>query len=671
MTDGSLPYDIDHPDPCPHLPRVVTLAVLTILLFAGLMARLYILQVVRYSGYERLASHNRLRHEPGLAPRGGVFDQRGKLLAGSRIAHRVAILNLADPARQLASRRAIHAGSVAVDFASAVTMAHLPQPTLDEQLAELAALLKLDGPELTAIREQLADRSRPKFTPVVVRDDVEGEELCRVEERLWRLPSVVIERVPFRSYPYGPAFAHIIGYVGVISPSELDARRARQDEQIAAMRRDIAAARRELEDADLARLTALQSDLDILIRLRSQADSIVGKTGLEDRYEDRLQGDPGIRTWLVNARNEPIKLLSTTEGRAGQSLILNLDAGMQQVAARMLAGRRGSAVAIDPRSGAVLTLYGSPSYDSNLFIPKISPDDWDRILNDRAHPLQNRAIRNAYPPGSTFKMITSAAGLASGAITDHFGVSCPGGMQVGSRFKRCWATHGGGIDLNRALAVSCDVFYYRATLKMGPDALRQMAAQFGIGEPTGIDLPNEQSGRLPTEAWHEAHHKRGWYPGDTTNIAIGQGDIATTSLQMARACATVANGGKLFRPQVVREVRDRDGKVLRPWKPELQRQIKLSPENFEKIRRGMRAAVTNGTSGLAALPNIAVAGKTGSAEDPPRVLPHAWFVCFAPYDDPEIAIAVMVENAGHGGTNSAPVAKELMIEYFKSRGREP
>lgn len=671
MITATLPLDLEHPDPCPHRPRVVGLAVVTVLLFAALLGRLYLLQVVRYSRYERLASHNRLRHEPGLAPRGGVFDQRGELLAGSRIAHRVAILNLADPARQLAGRRGVHPGADALDFTSAVALAGLPQPTLDEQLAELDALLDLSDREVVEIRAQLEDSSRPKFTPVVVRDDVEGTELCRIEERLWRLPSVVIERVPFRAYPYGPAFAHIIGYVGVISPAELEDRRARQDEQIAALRSKVAAARRELSDADLSRLTALESELDILVRLRSQADSIVGKTGLEARYEEQLQGDPGIRTWLVNARNEPVKLLSTTEGRAGQSLILNLDANMQQVAAKRLAGRRGSAVVLDVRDGAVLTLYGSPSYDPNLFIPKITPDDWKQIINDPAHPLQNRAIRNAYPPGSTFKMVTSAAGLASGAITDYFGVSCPGGMQVGSRFKRCWATHGGGIDLTRALAVSCDVFYYRATLKMGPDALREMAAQFGIGEATGIDLPNEQTGRLPTEAWHEAHHHRGWYPGDTTNIAIGQGDIAATSLQMARICAAVANGGQLYRPQVVREVRDREGKVIRPWQPDLQRRIQLDADDFGKIRRGMRAAVTSGTSGAAALPNVAVAGKTGSAEDPPRVLPHAWFVCFAPYEQPEIAVAVMVENAGHGGTNSAPVAKDLMIEYFKSRGREP
>ncbi|NUQ02093.1 MAG: penicillin-binding protein 2, partial [Armatimonadetes bacterium] len=517
----------------------------------------------------------------------------------------------------------------------------------------------------------LEDPTRPKFTPVVVREDLDPVLLTRVEERLWRLPSVVIEKVPLRWYPRAAVTAHVVGYVGIISPDELDERRSKQDQEIAALKARIQQARHEFSDEQMPELEQLLDRLAILQRLRSHAETMVGKTGLEAQYEDYLQGEPAIRTWQVNARNEPVKLLATRAGAPGNSVYLNLDAAMQDLAARLLRGRRGSAVAIDPRDGAVLTIYGSPSYDPNLFIPRIRSRDWARILNDPARPLQNRAIRNIYPPGSTFKLVTSAAGLEAGSITPRTTVSCPGGLQVGSMFKRCWSTHGGGIDLTRALAVSCDTYYYRAALKMGPHPVLDTATMFGLGAPTGIDLPNEHPGRLPTDEWHRRHHERDWYPGDTANIAIGQGDIAATSLQMALVAATVANGGTIYQPQVVREIRSRDGRVVRRWQPKRLRRIPLPPDSIERIRHGLRAAVTNGTAGAAALPNIAVAGKTGSAEDPPRNLPHAWFVCFAPYDRPQIAVAVMVENAGHGGENSAPVAKALMEQYFRSRGITP
>lgn len=655
------PLELDAPEPHPHLGRVWFLRATTLLCFAGLLARLWVLEVVRYVDHERLASRNRVRYEPTESPRGGIYDRAGRLLAGNRIAHRVAILDLA------------REGETGADARSTAAGAGFPRPSLDEQLQRLTGLLGLSDDEVRRIRADLANPARPRFTPVTVRDDIDLPTRVKVEERQWELPNVIIEPVPFRAYPEGPRLAHVIGYVGSIGPAELARRRQRQDEEIRQLAREIAASRRELGDPASAQVEQLIERLAILRRLRDHAIAVVGKTGIEAQYERDLQGEPGIRTWQVNARSEPVAILGATAGEGGHALILNIDRDLQATAAAAFAGRRGSVVALDPRDGAVLVLYASPSYDPNLFIPKISPSDWQAILDDERHPLQDRPIRNAFPPGSTFKMVTATAGLVAGAITSGTSVSCGGGMNVGSSVKRCWATHGGGIDLIRGIALSCDTFFYRVGLRMGPEAIRATALAFGLGAPTGIDLPGEQGGRVPTEEWHRSHHHRGWYPGDTANIAIGQGDIQATCLQMASVTATVANGGQVFAPRVVREIRSRDLRtVIRPWRATLVRRLEAPPDVFARVRAGMRAAVTSGTAGPAALPNVAVAGKTGSAEDPPRRLPHAWFVCFAPYEQPTIAIAVMVENAGHGSANAAPIARAILERYFASReaGRE-
>ncbi len=667
MLPSVMPVAVEEPRPIDHYGRVAGLVAATIIVVLALAARLWVLSVVRFATYEQQASHNRIRLEPTDAPRGGIFDRGGQLLAGNRLAPRVVLFDLAPRHRK---QRHLNPAAVLQPF-EPFGAADLPTPTVADQLASLAALLQLSADELETIRAALADPQRPRFAPVVVRDDVDPVALCQIEEQRWRLPLVAIERVPLRSYPAGAAVAHLTGYVGAISPSELTARRAEQDRRIAELQQQVSTARRSYRNDQLPQLQRLLDQLAVAQRLRSRIDSQVGKTGLESCYEALLTGEPGLRTWKVNARNEPVELLSTTTGEAGRSLVLNCDLTLQKVAARRMAGRRGSVVALDPRDGAVLALYSSPSFDPQAFVPRISSTAWADLVENPAHPLQNRATRCIFAPGSTFKLVTAAAGLKAGAITARTGAVCGGGMKVGSMFKRCWQTHGGGIDLQRALTVSCDVFFYQAALKMGPDPIRAMAESFGLGRPTGIDLPGEAAGRLPTDEWHHQHHRRDWYAGDTANISIGQGDIAASTLQMAQVTAAVANGGRVYRPQVVRSVRTRDGRTERPWKPELVRRLPLAPEHLERIRRGLRGAVQSGTARPVALPTIAVAGKTGSAEDPPRRLPHAWFVCFAPFEAPQIVVAVMVENAGHGGENGGPVARALLEQYFAAKGLTP
>lgn len=648
-TDESLPRDC--------VKRVWILRAGILLLLAGLLARLWVLQVVRYTQYERKASGNRVRLVPTDAPRGGIYDRRGRVLATCRMGYRVSILNLAAD-RTRPERRRFGAAAAAEEA--------LPRPAPAGQLAELQALLGLPPGEVARITAELSDETRPQFQPAVVRDDLTVTERTRIEERLWRLPNVIIEKVPLRYYPAGAVTAHLVGHVGSISPERLAQRQERQNAEGRALEAELARARRELPDEQVGRIAELSEQLTVLDRLRRRTDLIVGIGGLELQYDQQLEGEAGLRTWQVNARNLPVELMSTADGEAGRALVLNLDLDLQRLAMRLLAGRAGAAVAIDPRDGAVLCLAASPSYDPNLFIPRISRADYQRILDHPKHPLQNRAIQNTYAPGSTFKMVTSTAGLASGVMTPRFGVSCAGGLTIGRRLKRCWSVHGGGIDLTRALAVSCDTYFYAAALRMGPEVIRQAARGYGLGRPTGIDLPHEASGRVPDAEWHQSHHDRPWSAGDTANISIGQGDIACTVLQVAHFCAAVANRGVAYRPQLVREIRDREREhVLRPWLPEVSERIDLPADQLERVRRGMLAAAEGGTASILRLPGVAVAGKTGSAEDPPRPLPHAWIAGFAPYEQPTIAVAVLVENSGHGSEHAGPIARALMAQHLQ------
>ena len=662
-----VPVALDHTDPSPHQPRVALLRALTLLLFAALLARLWVLQVVRRGEAERMASRNLVRIEPTAAPRGAVFDRQGTLLATNRLSHRVAILDLAGSR----TRRARHLFAVNAAAPGDAALVGMPNPTLDEQLKTLAELLALTTEEMSQIRAGLNDPQRPKFAPVTVRDDADPEALTRVEERLWELPSVVIEPVPMRRYPLGRVTAHLLGYVGSISPDELAARRAEQAQAIAALAARIDLARRTWRNTELPKIEAMTQQLRVLERLRNQVARTVGKTGLEASHEQDLVGEPGMQTWQVNARNQPVRLVASSNGRAGHSLVLNLDARLQRLAAEQMGGRRGSVVAMDPRDGAVLVLYSSPTYDPNAFVPRIAPAVWKDIVTDGSHPLENRALRAAYPPGSTFKgIVGTAAGLKAGAITTASAAVCSGGMQIGGRFKKCWQTHG-GVGLTAAIAQSCDVFFYQAALRMGPTPIIAMATAFGLGVPTGIDLPDERGGGLPDPARHKRKWKREWYGGDSANTIIGQGDVNTTSLQVCRMTAVVANGGTVHRPQVVREVRRREGDVVRRWAPEVQGRAPLNTAQIGLIRAGMRAAVVSGTARIVDLPGIPVAAKTGSAEDGTRRLPHAWFVAFAPSDAPTIAVCVMVENAGHGATEAGPVARALLAAWFRQQGMLP
>jgi penicillin-binding protein 2 len=363
--------------------------------------------------------------------------------------------------------------------------------------------------------------------------------------------------------------------------------------------------------------------------------------------------------------------------KPGATLQLSIDEKLQAAAEKALAasGHTGAAVAIDPRNGDVLVLASYPTYDPNIFsLPRKQFNvAYQKLAKNTEHPFIDRAVGSRFPPGSTFKMVTAAAALQKGAVTPNTIFNCPGGLQIGRRYFKCWQVHG-NENLVDAIAHSCDVYFYNAALRLGdpessgPTYLAQIARQFGLGSQTGIDLPGESSGLIPDPAWRKridadrpdlAH----WYPGNTANMAIGQGDVLATPLQMANVTATVANGGTWWKPHVLKDVQNLNGTITQKIKYP-SHSAGIDPQNIEWVRRGMRATVTSGTGRVVDFPWLQVAGKTGSAEDVHHDLPHAWFVCFAPYKDPQIAIAVIIENAGHGASNAAPVAKAILQAMF-------
>jgi penicillin-binding protein 2 len=375
-------------------------------------------------------------------------------------------------------------------------------------------------------------------------------------------------------------------------------------------------------------------------------------------------------------------------------VVLSIDAELQALVTEALqrgieeaGSESGVAIAMDPRSGEILAMVSLPSYDPNLFIGGISEEEYSQLSDDPLHPLVNHATSGQYPPGSTFKVVTASAGLEEGIVTRTSLLFCPGTIWIPHRFApdnpelaqpfNCWLKTGHrSISIVEAIAQSCDIYFgllgggYGEFEGLGQEALHNYGVYFGLGEPTGIDLPGESAGLAPDETWKRLTYGETWVTGDTYNAAIGQGFILTTPLQMLNATAAIANGGSLYRPTVVREIRDAEGRVITPFTPHLIRKLPLSPETIGIVKEGLRAAVSHGTAWGANLGGVAVAGKTGTAEFPGQrnwegKLPtHAWFTAFAPFDDPEIALVVFVEGGGEGSIVAVPIAAEILSQYF-------
>lgn len=414
-----------------------------------------------------------------------------------------------------------------------------------------------------------------------------------------------------RTYPAGAYTAHVVGYVGEITSEELETRRA----------------------------------------LGYRGGDMVGKNGIEAWYEDELQGQHGEEVIEVDSRGRRLRDVSFTESKTGAQMTLTLDLTAQRYAAELLGNFRGALVAMDVNDGSVVCLYSSPSYDTNPLTWGISSREWAELLDQKERPMMNRAISGAYPPASTFKIVTASAVLEGKAVTTSTTVRCPGYFELGGRRFRCWRRTGhGNENVVTAIRDSCDVFFYQSSLWLGINKLVNTAAKFGIGERTGIDLTSEAAGNIAGPAWKKNRFKESWYGGDTVNYSIGQGYVLMTPLQVVRAYASVANGGKLYTPRLNSE---------RP--PEYQR-LELSPEIIKLLQKGLLEVTGTGTGRVASRFGVHVAGKTGTAQNP-HGEDHAWFAGYAPANAPKYAVVVIAE-AGRGGSAVAAPMVGKMLNFL-------
>jgi penicillin-binding protein 2 len=617
--------------------RFLALRALIVLAFIILVAQLWLLQVVQGAVYRNQADLNRLRVYSARAPRGVIYDRRGILLVRNVPSFTVSILPADLPKSGRNNNR---------------SKTPEPGPSRAQVFARLGNLLHRSAAEIQrAVEEGQAQNGL--YEPVTIGTNVERDTAFLIEEQSLALPGVRVDIEPVRQYVEGALLSHIVGYVARISPQELEKERESYS-----------------------------------------ASDRVGKTGVELTYERELRGSKGKKQVEVDAQGREVRLLYQMAPRPGDNLTLTIDLELQRQITRALEegmrganSKAGAVVALDPQSGQVLAMVSLPSYDNNLFSGDISKEDYQRLTKDPMRPLFNRAVGAAYPPGSTFKMVTASAGLQDRVVKKDTVITCNGVLVIPHKYDPtsnykfwCYVRSGHGpLTIVDAIAYSCDVFFYSVGggfedfVGLGVNRLGKYASDFGLGASAGIDLPGESPGLVPNEKWKLAQpfniYQEPWLTGDTYNMSIGQGYLLSSVLQMANVTAAVANGGTLYKPQVVYQVSDSEGKVIRPFAPQKIRTLPISKANLEIVREGMTAAVSHGTARGLGLTGVTAAGKTGTAEyGAPDAQgahrAHAWFAAFAPVENPRIALVVFVEDGGNGAKVAVPIAARILKYYF-------
>ena len=532
-------------------------------------------------------------------------------------------------------------GQLLVDSRPSFDLIFVPEDSSDPQntLRLLARYLKRDEKELLKIFEE--GKSRAAFDEMVLGRDVDWSEVVAVETHQLDLPGVTLRVRPRRSYADGPMAAHVLGYLGEINSRQLKTLKERGyvigDE--------------------------------------------IGQYGLERRWEEILRGQSGGQQVEVDALGRRMRVLHEVTDVPGYTVHLTIDRELQAAAYEALKGKEGTLVAIDVGSGAILALASTPAFDPNVFARGIKSEEWNGLIKDQLRPLSNRATQGQYPPGSTFKIIMAIAALEEGVVQPEGHIQDPGFFFFGNRQFRDWKKGGhGAVNLHRAIVESCDTYFYQLGPKLGVDRIAKWARAFGLGEKTGIALDDERSGTIPDTEWKRKRYRQPWFPGETISVAIGQGYVTVTPLQLANMMAAVANGGKLYRPYLVSKVESLDGATVREYGSELIRTIEMKPDTINRVKRALADVVQGpgGTGGAARSPQIPIAGKTGTAqviEMKGAYLKseqlsyfnrdHAWFVSYAPVEKPQIAIAVLVEHGGHGGEAAAPMAKKVFEKFME------
>ena len=466
-----------------------------------------------------------------------------------------------------------------------------------------------------------AAQERP-FDPVLLRRDVPKEAIAALEENRMDLPGVLVQVEPVRDYLHGALAAHLLGYLG------------------------------EVDDRALATLRGQGYE----------AGELIGKDGVERIYDRYLKGRNGQIQAEVDAQGRPLRQLAKIPPSPGNTVTLGIDLDVQQAAEDALGSRVGAVVAMDPNDGTIVALVSHPAFNPNLFATGITAPAWTRLLRDPLQPLLDRATQGGYPMGSVFKIVTATAALELGLVQPGTRFFCPGFYTLGNRVFHDHEAHG-SLNFLEGIAQSCNVVFWTLARPVGPDALARYAKMYGLGQTTGIDLVQESAGIVPDPDWKLRVWKEAWYPGDTLNSAVGQGFMLATPIQVARLVAAVANGGRLVTPHIVTEITSPQGQALLRVAPPPARTIQVYPQTLAVLQAGLVAVVTHGTAASIQMPGLAVAGKTGTAENP-HGRPHAWFAGYAPVKDPQLVVVALVENAGYGAEFAAPIVQRVLRVAF-------
>ncbi|MDL2227165.1 penicillin-binding protein 2 [Deltaproteobacteria bacterium OttesenSCG-928-M10] len=606
-----------------------------IFFFMVLGARLWHLQVVRGEELRNRSEQNRRVSVEISSPRGVITDRSGMVLVDNKASFDLCVqkMEIRDP---------------------------------EKLLAELSVLTGRPYEALQAKYEELP-RVRQKAFPLIT--GLSREQLVAVESRRFRLEGISIQVSTTRQPLAGVLASHAIGYLNEISKRQLENEKKRFDDGVAAL---IEAGETREEAARI-----------LLSEYRPhKPGDLMGQTGVEQGMEYYLQGQRGQLSREVDSRGRTIREDEDVSPIPGHNIRLTIDSRLQALAQEQLGEKAGAIVLLDPRNFEILALASSPTFSLEDFVGGISRNSWRNLMDDPFKPMFHRAVAGQYPPGSTYKIVVALAALAEGLVTPQETIYCPGTFTIANRTFGCHNRMGHGpVNLKQSLKVSCDVYYYELGRRMGGDRMAKLAREFfGLGRKLGLEIPAEDTGVIPDSTWIMGRYKQRWRPGDTINASIGQGNVLCTPLQVAQFTAVLANGGKLYRPHIVKDIVDVAGNVVKSFDPELISEIKVDPQHIHAVQNGLVAVVNEpgGTGRRASLPDVTVAGKTGTAQVvgmaryqgylkdqiPYKDRDHAWFTGYAPAENPEVVVAVLLEHTGGGGTFAAPVARQMLAAYF-------
>ncbi|MCZ4052318.1 penicillin-binding protein 2 [Oxalobacter sp. OxGP1] len=593
--------------------RIMALAIFVLFCFFLLLLRFVWLQIIRHSNYAAQADENRISIVPTMPARGVITDRNGVVLADNYSAYTLEIT----PAKI--------------------------QGKVDEVIGELSELVEISPFEIKRFKRRMEETKR--FESVVLKSKLTDAEVARFTVQRYRFPGVEVQARMFRQYPLGEVASHAIGYIGRISQKDMD--RLPEEEET-----------------------------------NYQGTTHYGKEGIEKNYESILHGVTGYEEMEVSASGRAVRTLSTRSTVPGSNLILSIDIELQKVVEEAFGKRRGALVAMDPSTGEILAYVSKPTFDPNLFVDGIDQQNWDALNTSINRPLINRPVRGAYPPGSTYKPFMALAALELGYRTPQAAINDPGYFNYGNhRFRDDKVGGHGIVDMYKSIVQSCDTYYYVLASEMGVDTMHDFMKQFGFGEKTGIDLPHERKGILPSTQWKQSAYRnpaqKKWYAGETISLGIGQGYNTFTPVQLAFATALLVNNGSAARPHLVKEIEDGVTHERRPVVTETVK-LDLKQENINVVKRAMVGVTTEGTAarvfggagyisggktGTAQVIGIGKNEKYNAAVLAEHKRDHALYTAFAPVDNPRIVIALIVENAGFGGTAAAPIARKAM-DYF-------